>query len=403
MIGTCLKLYDLYDATFLTMLGMQYFNQGTKVLVYLASADLYKTVLKLEPGEVQLLQAFTFLPWSMKILYGLISDNVPIFGSRRKSYLILGAILQFLSMVVLGQKDMQSEKVATWCLFLSNLAIAFSDVIVDSLMVIQSRKYPESGSEDLNAFTWTCMSVGGLFGSIIAAFLTESYEPRYCFLFSSVMGLVIAFFATRIDVSLEKEGLEAQTEGQQGFWVDFKRNCREIVEAFTVKEFRNVILYLVASGLLVPSFGTFGYYFMMNTVGISKFAYAMLTVLGYGCLLLGTQLFNKYFKDKEYRYLIIMDAILTIILSPFTFAFITRLNLEWGVPDMVMIIFTDTVSDIVSMCFIFLPMSVVMTKICPKNIEATSFALLAGVSNFRGTLRSWIGSWVNETFVGVTE
>lgn len=52
MIGTCLKLYDLYDATFLTMLGMQYFNQGTKVLVYLASADLYKTVLKLEPGEV---------------------------------------------------------------------------------------------------------------------------------------------------------------------------------------------------------------------------------------------------------------------------------------------------------------------------------------------------------------
>lgn len=175
------------------------------------------------------------------------------------------------------------------------------------------------------------------------------------------------------------------------------------MEAFKVREFRNVILYLVASGFLVPSFGTFGYYFMMNTVGVSKFAYAMLTVLGYGCLLAGTQLFNKVFKDKEYRYLIIMDAILTIILSPLTYIFILRLNIEWGIPDMFMIIFTDTVSEILSMCFIFLPMSVIMTKICPKHIEATSFALLAGVSNFRGTLRSWIGSYVNDKYVGVTE
>ena len=48
-------------------------------------------------------------------------------------------------------------------------------------------------------------------------------------------------------------------------------------------------------------------------------------------------------------------------------------------------------------------MSVIMAKICPKRIEATSFALLAGVSNFRSTLRSWIGSYVNDKWVGVTE
>ena len=29
------------------------------------------------------------IPWSFKILYGLISDNVPLFGTRRKSYLII--------------------------------------------------------------------------------------------------------------------------------------------------------------------------------------------------------------------------------------------------------------------------------------------------------------------------
>ena len=48
-------------------------------------------------------------------------------------------------------------------------------------------------------------------------------------------------------------------------------------------------------------------------------------------------------------------------------------------------------------------MSVIMSKICPKHIEATSFALLAGVSNFRATIRSLTGSIINDRFVGVTE
>ena len=47
-------------------------------------------------------------------------------------------------------------------------------------------------------------------------------------------------------------------------------------------------------------------------------------------------------------------------------------------------------------------MSVVYAKICPKRIEATSFALLASVSNFRGNIRSWIGAYINKQYVGVT-
>ena len=98
-----------------------------------------------------------------------------------------------------------------------------------------------------------------------------------------------------------------------------------------------------------------------------------------------------------------IDAVISIVLAPLTFIFVLRLNVDWGIPDMALIIFTDTVSEIVSQCFVFLPMSVIMAKICPKRIEATSFALLAGVSNFRGTVRGWMGSFINEKWVGVTQ
>ena len=109
-------------------------------------------------------------------------------------------------------------------LFISNLSIAFSDVIVDSLMVVQARKNPETGAEDLNAFSWTCMSFGGFFGAIAAAILTQRSEPHYCFMFSSVMGLVIAMVASRLNMSLENDGRAPS----QGLWNDIQRNCMEI-------------------------------------------------------------------------------------------------------------------------------------------------------------------------------
>ena len=50
IIGSSLRLYRRYDGTFLIMLGMQYFNQGMKILVRLAAKDLYKSVYRLEPS-----------------------------------------------------------------------------------------------------------------------------------------------------------------------------------------------------------------------------------------------------------------------------------------------------------------------------------------------------------------
>ena len=155
---------------------------------------------------MQSLTAFIALPWSIKILYGLISDNFPVFGSRRKSYLLIAAFLQFFSMAGLTYNSKGDLNLAVGFLFMSNLSVALADVIVDSLMVIQSRQYPNEGAEELNAYTWTCFSMGGFFGSIAAAFLTESYEPKYCFLYSCIMGFVMAFVAWRLNIQIEKGG-----------------------------------------------------------------------------------------------------------------------------------------------------------------------------------------------------
>ena len=86
-----------------------------------------------------------------------------------------------------------------------------------------------------------------------------------------------------------------------------------------------------------------------------------------------------------------------------SYILVFRLNLQWGISDVALIIFSGTVADSFKQCLVILPFTVLMAKICPKRIEATSFAVLAGIANLRYTLQAWIGSLINEWFVGVTK
>ena len=149
-------LLNSYDRTFLHQAAFQYFNQGARVMLNLAVQDLFKTHYAMEPGQLQSLLATIQIPWSCKIIFGFISDNVAIAGSKRKSYLFIGSVLQVVSMALMTIYAYDNIYLAVVCTFLTTLSIAFADVIVDSLMVIQSRKDPIDGSATLSTFTWTC-------------------------------------------------------------------------------------------------------------------------------------------------------------------------------------------------------------------------------------------------------
>ena len=91
-----------------------------------------------------------------------------------------------------------------------------------------------------------------------------------------------------------------------------------------------------------------------------------------------------------------MDFVIGLLFAPFSFMFVFRVNEQYGISDLALMVFTGTVSDIFSQCLVFLPCSVMFAKITPKRIEATSLAFLAGISNFKSTISGWIGSWIND-------
>ena len=55
--------------------------------------------MHLQPGEMAFYTSLYHLPWTIQIVYGVISDNFPFFGFYRKSYLVAMGALQFVSLI----------------------------------------------------------------------------------------------------------------------------------------------------------------------------------------------------------------------------------------------------------------------------------------------------------------
>lgn len=174
------------------------------------------------------------LPWSVKIIYGLISDNVPLMGTNRKSYIVLMGLLQFCALVFIYQFGEVNATSVSICLTLAALSEAFVNVVADAIMCTQARKDPEHGSQDLIAFSWMAAGIGAMIGCFISGIMTQYFHPKYSFLMYSVMGLIVAangFFLTpESETQEESQDMSqlslSESREENGFWSKFGRNLK---------------------------------------------------------------------------------------------------------------------------------------------------------------------------------
>ena len=76
---------------------------GVMGLSDLAVSYLYKDDYKMTPSEVAICSSLISIPWVVKPLWGLISDSVPFFGYRRKSYLLFFGFLGFILWIIMAK------------------------------------------------------------------------------------------------------------------------------------------------------------------------------------------------------------------------------------------------------------------------------------------------------------
>jgi hypothetical protein len=92
-----------------------------------------------------------------------------------------------------------------------------------------------------------------------------------------------------------------------------------------------------------------------------------------------------------------------VVASAFDLLIINRYNIAWGIPDKWFYMFGDAIIGPAIGMFAFMPAVVLTSKLVPKGLESTTYALLAGFQNFGGIVSSQLGIFATEYFGIVTD
>src|SRR5215212_4183835 len=107
--------------------ALVYFSQGVSQVVCLLNQPLrmyLQDVAKLNSSGIANFLFVVTIPWMIKPAYGLLSDFVPIFGYRRKSYLLLMNMLAAVGfLAVMGVRSPGAVMIA---LALTGVGVAAS-------------------------------------------------------------------------------------------------------------------------------------------------------------------------------------------------------------------------------------------------------------------------------------
>src|SRR4051794_17307874 len=83
-------------------LAMIYFAYGALGLIDVSRDMWIKERLTLTPADLAGIGVWLSLPWTVKMVFGELVDSVPIFGSQRRIYIIIGALFTASGMLTLA-------------------------------------------------------------------------------------------------------------------------------------------------------------------------------------------------------------------------------------------------------------------------------------------------------------
>ncbi len=118
---------------------MVYFAYGALGLVAVADSFWVKKELTLSPAALAHLGVWLTLPWATKMVFGELVDTVPLLGSRRRSYVFLGAGLVASGLLLMAGAAGKwltfatPEKLYIAAQLLTVFGVVLQDVVADAM------------------------------------------------------------------------------------------------------------------------------------------------------------------------------------------------------------------------------------------------------------------------------
>ena len=226
----------------------------------------YLKVIGWTPVQVTAYLAILNFPWIIKPVFGLVSDFIPLFGYRRKSYLIISSICAVGAYAWIARLSAPSEFASL--LVLTSFAMATASTLCGALLAENGQSFRLSSTFVGQQWLWFYIAI--MASSFVGGELVERLPPLSALQAAAGVAAVapIAVVFASLFLLSERKSRANRLEMQRTF--------HSVVAAL-----KSTKLYLVALFLFLysfaPGFGTPLYYFMTDEL---KFSQSYIGVLG---------------------------------------------------------------------------------------------------------------------------
>jgi folate/biopterin transporter len=369
---------------------MVYFVQGILGLSRLAVSFFLKDDLALSPAQVSALMGIAALPWVVKPVFGFISDGLPLFGYRRRPYLILSGLLGTISWLSLATV-VNTVWTAMVAILLGSLSVAISDVIVDSLVVERARAESIGEAGSLQSLSWGASSVGGLLTAYFSGYLLQHFGNHTVFAITASFPLIVSAVAWLI---AEEPIIE-----RAGFAM-VRNQLQQLQEAISQKSIWLPTTFLFLWQATPTSESAF-FYFATNELGFQPEFLGRVRLVTSVASLVGIWLFQRFLRSVPFRTIFGWTTVMSAIFGMTTLVLVTHANRVLGIDDHWFSLGDSLILTVMGQIS-FMPVLVLAARLCPPGVEATLFALLMSINNLAGLLSHEMGALMTY-WLGVTE
>ena len=356
------------DARRLALLfAIVYFAQGMIYLPEQVVAIVFKE-RGLTAGQLAAFTWITTIPWFIKPLYGLLSDFVPLFGSRRRSYFLIMSGGAALAAVSVSLMPGVSYALLATMITLLWLGVGFTDVITDALMVENGKRVGLTGA--FQSVQWGALGAASIFVGVGGGYLAErrafaaAFALVACF---PVVSFLMAVFVVREPPA--RPNLEGFGETWSAVRQALGRRDLWAVAGFT--------FFWAFS----PSFGPAFFYYETDVLGFSQTFIGVLSSLGAAASIAGAWAYARLSRTFSLKRLIVWA------IGGGALGMLAYLVYRGPASAVGITVVFGAIGMTTQLAFMDLA-----AKACPRHAEATFFALLMSVHNLGMRSGEWTGA-----------
>jgi MFS family permease len=364
---------DRTVSNLLIFFALVYVVEGLGQVVGLISQPLnyyLKEIYGWTPLQVTAFVTVFNIPWIIKPVYGLVSDFLPLFGYRRKSYLIIANAAAIAGYFWVTRLYTPGDLAIA--LMITAYAMAISSTLCGAVLVESGQKHQKCGKFVNQQWLW--YNIAAMSAAVLGGVLVQYLAPVSALHtaagivavapFAVVVGTLFLIPENKAAVNIE--GMKATLAGLASA---FRQRHLWIVAIF-------IFLYYFSPGLSTPL-----YYHMTDDLKFSQAYIGILGSIGAAGWVTGALLYRRFFDGMSLKNLLNLSIALGTV-SAATFL------LFWN----------ETAAAIISFCAGFSAMVATVATLtlaadyCPRRAEGFSFAVLMSIINLSTTLADNVGS-----------